>query len=464
MTDLWRMSAGELAAIVRSRRASAKEVVESALARLASVNPMINAVIEEFPDEALQAAAAIDRQLSRGEPAGPLAGVPITIKANVDQAGHATTNGLRIQRDLIAKVDSPVVANLRKAGAVIIGRTNTPAFSLRWFTRNSLHGHTFNPWGRSITPGGSSGGAAAAVASGIGAIAHGTDIAGSIRYPAYACGIQGLRPSLGRVPAVNFTAKDRLIGGQLMAVSGPLARTIADVRLAFHAMAAEDVRDPWWTPVPLELGAAPRRAALTIAPDGMAVTHEVAKTLREAGRRLQEAGWEVIETDCPPLRKPVVVQLMLWLAEFRRTAGKAIREEADPDASFVYEQMAALCPEPNLDSMLDGLQSRMEFAREWYLFLKEHPILICPVSAELPFPDLLDVESPSAFRRVVEAQLTQIGLPLMGVPGLTVSMDPTGGVPAGVMLVAGRFREDLLLQAGEALEQRGTPVSPIDPR
>ena len=464
MTDLWRMSAGELAAIVRSRRASAKEVVESALARLASVNPMINAVIEEFPDEALQAAAAIDRQLSRGELAGPLAGVPITIKANVDQAGHATTNGLRIQRDLIAKVDSPVVANLRKAGAVIIGRTNTPAFSLRWFTRNSLHGHTFNPWGRSITPGGSSGGASAAVASGIGAIAHGTDIAGSIRYPAYACGIQGLRPSLGRIPAVNFTGKDRLIGGQLMAVSGPLARTIADVRLAFHAMAAEDVRDPWWTPVPLELGAAPRRAALTIAPDGMAVTPEVAKTLREAGRRLQEAGWEVIETDCPPLRKPVAVQLMLWLAEFRRTAGKAIREEADPDASFVYEQMAALCPEPNLDSMLDGLQSRMEFAREWYLFLKEYPILICPVSAELPFPDLLDVESPSAFRRVVEAQLTQIGLPLMGVPGLTVSMDPIGGVPAGVMLVAGRFREDLLLQAGEALEQRGTPVSPIDPR
>jgi amidase len=458
------MSAGELAAIVRSRRASAKEVVESALARLASVNPMINAVIEEFPDEALQAASAIDRQLSRGELAGPLAGVPITIKANVDQAGHATTNGLRIQRDLIAKVDSPVVANLRKAGAVIIGRTNTPAFSLRWFTRNSLHGHTFNPWGRSITPGGSSGGASAAVASGIGAIAHGTDIAGSIRYPAYACGIQGLRPSLGRIPAVNFTGKDRLIGGQLMAVSGPLARTIADVRLAFHAMAAEDVRDPWWTPVPLELGAAPRRAALTIAPDGMAVTPEVAKTLREAGRRLQEAGWEVIETECPPLRKPVAVQLMLWLAEFRRTAGKAIREEADPDASFVYEQMAALCPEPNLDSMLDGLQSRMEFAREWYLFLKEYPILICPVSAELPFPDLLDVESPSAFRRVVEAQLTQIGLPLMGVPGLTVSMDPIGGVPAGVMLVAGRFREDLLLQAGEALEQRGTPVSPIDPR
>ena len=191
--------------VVRSRRASAKEVVESALARLASVNPMLNAVIEEFPDEALQAAAAIDRQLSRGEPAGPLAGVPITIKANVDQAGHATTNGLRIQRDLIAKVDSPVVANLRKAGAVIIGRTNTPAFSLRWFTRNSLHGHTFNPWGRSITPGGSSGGAAAAVASGIGAIAHGTDIAGSIRYPAYALLLGrtdeaiGLDRSAGRV-------------------------------------------------------------------------------------------------------------------------------------------------------------------------------------------------------------------------------------------------------------------------
>src|ERR1041384_1894892 len=166
MTDLWRMSAAELASLVLSRKVSAREVTESALARLAQVNPAINAVVTEFSDEALQAAPQIDEQLARKQPVGALAGVPITVKINVDQAGHTTTNGVRLQRDLKAEADNPVVANLRKAGAVIIGRTNTPAFSLRWFTRNSLHGHTRNPWSRSITPGGSSGGAAACVATG----------------------------------------------------------------------------------------------------------------------------------------------------------------------------------------------------------------------------------------------------------------------------------------------------------
>jgi amidase len=464
MTDLWRKSAAELASLVRSRQVSAKEVTEDALARLAQVNPSINAVVTEFPDEALQAAQHIDDQMARQRPVGALAGVPVTVKTNVDQAGHGTTNGVRLQRDLKAKIDNPVVANLRKAGAVIIGRTNTPAFSLRWFTRNSLHGHTHNPWSRSITPGGSSGGAAAAVAAGIGAIAHGTDIAGSIRYPAYACGIHGLRPSLGRVPNVNFTAKDRHIGGQLMAVSGPLARTVADLRLALHAMAQEDARDPWWMPVPLDPGPAPKRAALAIAPDALDVSPEVANALRDAAKRLQAAGWEVVETDCPSLRRPVALQLRLWLAEFRRTGAQAVRDEGDPDASFVYDQLTALCPEPDLNSMLDTLQARMECAREWSLFLKDYPILLCPVSAEPPFSDSLDIESPAAFRRVFAAQLTQVGLPLMGLPGLTVSTGVTNGVPIGVMLVAERFREEFLLQAGEAIERDGTPPVPIDPK
>ncbi len=458
------MSAAELASLVRSRKVSATEVTEAALARLAQVNPAINAVVTEFPEEALQAAQHIDDQLARNQPVGALAGVPVTTKTNVDQAGHPTTNGVRLQRDLKAATDNPVVANLRKAGAVIIGRTNTPAFSLRWFTRNSLHGHTRNPWSASITPGGSTGGGAAAVAAGIGAIAHGTDIAGSIRYPAYACGIHGLRPSFGRVPNVNFTAKDRHIGGQLMAVSGPLARTVADLRLALHAMAQEDARDPWWTPVPLDLGPAPKRAALTIAPDGLDVSPEVADALRDAARRLQAAGWEVVETACPPFRKAVALQLRLWLAEFRRTSAQAVRDEDDPDANFVYEQMSALCPEPDLDSMLDTLQARMECVREWSLFLKDFSVLLCPVSAEPPFPDQLDVQSPAAFRRVFAAQMLQVGLPFMGLPGLTVSTGVTKGVPIGVMLVAGRFREDLLLQAGEAIEQQGAPPVPIDPR
>lgn len=463
MTELWRKSATEIAALVRTKKASARESTQSALDRLAKVNPKINAVVQEFPAQALAAADQIDQTIARGGEPGSLAGVPVTIKVNTDQVGHASTNGLRIQKDLIAKIDNPLIDNLRKAGAIIIGRTNTPAFSLRWFTRNSLHGHTLNPWDRGITPGGSSGGAASACAAGIGAVAHGTDIAGSIRYPAYACGLHGLRPSLGRIPAVNFTGKDRHIGFQLMAVSGPLARTVNDVRLAFHAMAARDDRDPWWMPVPLTSEVSRKRAALTVRPDGLNTAPEVEKALREAAARLKAAGWEIVERECPPLRKSVELQIMLWLAEYRRTSPEAVKEEADPDATFIYEQLASLCPAPDINGLLDALQMRVTIAREWALFLNEYPILICPVSGELPFPDQLDVQSPAAFRRVFEAQLTQIGLPFVGLPGLTVSTGLAGKGPVGVQLVAGRYREDLLLAAGEAVERGGVPPTPVDP-
>ncbi|MEM8841825.1 MAG: amidase family protein, partial [Pseudomonadota bacterium] len=159
MAELWKRSATEIAALVKAGDVSARAVTEDVLARLAAVNPALNAVVQEMPDEALAAADAVDIAVANGEDPGLLAGVPVTIKVNVDQAGYATTNGLRMQRDLIAKEDSPVVSNMKRAGAVIVGRTNTPAFSLRWFTRNSLHGQTLNPHDAGITPGGSSGGA-----------------------------------------------------------------------------------------------------------------------------------------------------------------------------------------------------------------------------------------------------------------------------------------------------------------
>lgn len=463
MSELWRLSATELTNLIKKRETCAVEITQSALDRLSSVNSSINAVVQEMPEEAMAVAAEIDRKLAKGEDCGELAGVPVTTKENVDQAGYATTNGLRIQRDLVASEDNPVVANLRTAGSVIIGRTNTPAFSLRWFTRNSLHGHTLNPRNSNITPGGSSGGAAAAVVSGIGAIAHGTDIGGSVRYPAYACGIHGLRPSLGRIPAANFTTPDRHIGAQLMAVSGPLARTVADLRLALSAMAAYDARDPWWIPAPLHTPSRLQRAALTVAPDGMSVDPKVERALRDAARRLQDNGWVVDEVDCPTLREPARLQLTLWLTEFRRSAATMVEKENDPDASFVYRQLESLCPKVELNDLLDTLQQRVDLVRQWQVFLERYPIVICPVSGELPFPDLLDVESEDSFKRVFDAQLTQLGLPLLGLPGLTVSTAMEGDVPVGVQLIAGRFEEDHLLKAGEIIEAGGAPVSPIDP-
>lgn len=465
MSDLWRKSAVEIAEMVHSGQVSAREVTESVLGRLAEVNPAINAVVQELPDEALAAADAVDLKIVHGEYPGIMAGVPVTVKVNTDQAGFATTNGLRLQKDLIAEHDSPVVSNFRKSGAIIVGRTNTPAFSLRWFCRNSLHGHTLNPHNPTVTPGGSSGGAAAATAAGIGAIGHGTDIGGSIRYPAYACGLHGLRPTLGRIPALNQSAPDRHIGAQLMAVSGPLARTMADVRLGFEVLSGEDHRDPWWVPVPLELPAQPKRAALDVAPEGLKVDATVAAALNKAARDLEDAGWTVEEVTCPGFREPARLQATLWLAEFRRTGAAAMEDENDPDAKFVYEQMVRLCDEPGLNEMLDSLRRRSELVREWQLFLDQYPVLICPVSGELPFPDLIDVSSPDAFDNVIEAQLTQVGLPLMGLPGLAVATGITDQhVPVGVQLIGGRYREDTMLAAGDVIEAANPMPGPVDPR
>ncbi len=465
MTDLWRLSAHEIAGLVRRRKVSAVEVTRSALARLDEANPAINAVVQEMPEAALRTAKTVDATVQRGDDPGVLAGVPVTVKVNVDQAGFATTNGLRTQRDLIASADNPVVANMKAAGAIVIGRTNTPAFSLRWFTRNSLHGHTRNPHNAGITPGGSSGGAGAATASGIGAIGHGTDIAGSIRYPAYACGIHGLRPSLGRVPAVNLAAPDRHIGAQIMAVSGPLARCVADVRLGLEAMASEDVRDPWWVPVPLKLAPQPKRAALCVAPSKMDVAPAVETALRQAARTLGDAGWEVIETEAPDMRAPARLQANLWLAEFRRTAASALAAENDPDANFIYQQMERHCPEPDLNGVLDTLQERATLSRVWQQFLQDFPVLLCPVSGQLPFADQYDVETPQTFDEVFEAMLPQIATPFIGLPGMSVATGMgAAGVPVGVQLIGGRFREDTLLDAAEAIETGYDAVCPVDPK
>jgi amidase len=333
MEDLWRLSAADIAALIRSKKVSAKQAASAALARLDAVNPSINAVVDHRPEDVLAQAAAIDAAIARGEEVGPLAGVPVTVKVNIDQQGFATTNGLKLQRDVIAKTNSPVVDNLRKAGAVILGRTNCPAFSYRWFTTNLIHGDTRNPRDASITPGGSSGGAGAAVAAGIGHIAHGTDIAGSIRYPAYACGVHGLRPTVGRVAAFNASLPERPIGPQISAVSGPLARTVGDLRMALAAMSAHDARDPWWVPAPLEGPPMPKRAALCLRPDGLETVAEVKAAVADAGKRLERAGWVVEEIeDTPPLREAADLQTKLWLGDGFEAQLEAAEREGDPGA------------------------------------------------------------------------------------------------------------------------------------
>ncbi|MEB0110988.1 amidase family protein [Variovorax sp. RTB1] len=464
-TEIWRLSASRVATLVRQRKLSALEAAQSALARLDAVNPKLNAVVDHRPDEVLAHARAVDAALARGEDPGPLAGVPVTVKINIDQQGFATSNGVNLQKEWIAASNSPVVDNLLKAGAVIVGRTNAPAFSYRWFTDNRLHGRTVNPRDAALTPGGSSGGAASSIAAGIGHIAHGTDIAGSIRYPAYACGIHGLRPSLGRVAAYNAVTPERIISGQITAVSGPLARTVDDLRLALAAMSAPDPRDPWWVPAPLVGPAAPRCVALCVAPDGMTTQPEVVAALRDAAERLRDAGWTVDEVDAlPPIRDAVQVQIALWMGDGYAGMVAAAEREGDAGAIAALAGQATLAQSMTLEKFSTALVRRAAITRQWQVFLERYPVVLLPACAELPFAEDLDLQGPDAYARVWEAQMTMIGLPLTGLPSLVVSTGLAGRAPVGVQLVAGRYREDLCLAAGEAIEARGVPPMPIDPQ
>jgi amidase len=464
MQDIWRLSAADLATLIKSKKISAKEAAIAGLARLDAVNPKINAVVDHRPEDVLKQASAVDAAIARGEDAGPLAGVPVTVKVNIDQQGFATTNGLKLQRDAIAASNSPVIDTLRKSGAVILGRTNCPAFSYRWFTTNLIHGDTKNPRDPSITPGGSSGGAGAAVAAGIGHIAHGTDIAGSIRYPAYACGVHGLRPTVGRIAAFNPGLPERSIGPQISAVSGPLARTIGDIRIALAAMSGRDFRDPWWVPAPLEGPVMEKRAALCLNPDGLETVAEVKTAVADAGKRLARAGWKVDEiANTPPLREPAEHQTRLWLGDGYEAQLEAAEREGDPGALACLRGNRSKVFPFDAAAFSKALTRRATLTRQWLEFFEKYAVLLMPVSAELPFPDQLDRKDDASFARVWRAQLTQIAIPFLGLPGLTVSTGLVGRIPVGIQIVSGRYREDLCLAAGEAIEAGGTPPAPIDP-
>jgi amidase len=464
--ELWRWDAVELAAAIRMRTISSREAVQSVLERLEAVNPAINAVTVVLGEPALAAADAADAVVKRGEAVGMLHGVPVTLKENIDQTGQATTNGIVAFKDVIAKSDSPPVANWTRAGAVIVGRTNTPAFSLRWHTDNALRGRTFNPWAREHTPGGSSGGAASALASGIAPLAHGNDLGGSVRYPAYCCGVAGIRPTLGRVPAYNQTAgEERPPALQLMSVQGPLARRVRDVRLGLVAMAQRDPRDPWWVPAPLEgpPAARPIRVALSVDPAKQGVHPDVAAAVRAAGAALAEAGYAVEEMDPPDVGGAAACWAALIGAELRHVTLPYILKHGDADVIRCTELTLEQGPDLGLDAYLKSLGERSKHVRDWMLFFERYPLVVGPVSTEPPFAVGFDVVSLERTREVLRAQRLLVAVNLLGLPAVSVPTGVWGGLPLGVQVIGARYREDLCLDAAEVIEaQRGLPT-PIDP-
>jgi amidase len=464
--DLWRLDATALAHLIRTGQVSAHEATEAHLRRLREVNPTINAIVRVLEAEALAEADHADNKLRAGQPVGLLHGLPVTTKINSDQAGLPTDNGVAMFKDLIAEEDSPQVGSLRRAGAIVIGRTNSPAFAMRGMTENLLHGRTLNPWNRDYTCGGSSGGAGASLASGIGVIAQGNDIGGSIRWPAYCNGVAGLRPSLGRVAAFNPTAKaPRRHSGQLMSVNGPLARSVRDLRLALAAMSVRDARDPSWTPAPLVGEPVPRpiRVALVTDAEGITIHPSTVAAVRWAGQSLAAAGYAVEETTPPEIKRVVELWHPIGLSDLNVSLRPMLDDAGDPGIRQFITAWFELKGEFSLAEYLDALAERDAILRQWQIFMERYPVIVMPSCTEVALPVNVDLDGLDGAARMLDALQFQFVLPVLGLPGLAVPVRPYEGMPMGVQIVSRRYREDLCLDAGEIVEAHAGACTPIDP-
>ncbi|GGB36549.1 indoleacetamide hydrolase [Tistrella bauzanensis] len=466
---LWRWDAADIARGIRSRAISSREAVAACLERLDAVNGRVNAVVERLDDTALAAADLADQAVAAGGPLGPLHGVPVTIKINIDLAGSATSNGLPGLAGNIAAEDAPVSRNWKAAGAIPFGRTNAPSMSLRWFTDNPLFGATLNPHDAGRSPGGSSGGAGAALATGIGPLAHGNDLGGSVRLPANWCGVAGIRPTLGRVPAFNPSlGVERMIVSNLAAVQGPLARSIRDLRMGLAAMAARDPRDPWWVPVPERprAHAAPIRVALFI-PDG---THPlIADTLRTAAGWLDEAGYVVDEASPPDFAATHQLWLDLLAAENRFGTRATAEKYGNATLLNMLDAMAMHATPLDMAGFIASLARRNTILRDWLIFFERYPLILMPVSLEPAMPLGADERPAAELRPLIDAFAPLNATAILGLPGLSVptgfapSPEGTGRLPLGVQIVGGRYEEATMLDAGAAIEARAGTMPVVEP-
>jgi amidase len=460
---VWQWSALQTAGAIRSGAISSVEVVEAHIARMRDVNPKLNAVVVDLSEEALKAAKAADNLTRKTEP-GPLHGVPITIKENVDYAGRPNPNGVAAQMNIIAPSDAPVVRNLRKAGAIVLGLTNTPEFSFRGFTDNPLHGLTLNPWDPEITCGGSSGGAGSAVAAGIGTVAHGNDIGGSLRWPAHCNGIVTIKPTQGRVPAYNESAAaERPMLAHLMSAQGPLARSVGDVRAALAVMSQRDPRDPWWVPAPL-VGPKPKgpiKVALAKLPDDMDVAPSVRDALRQAADHLERSGYRVSEIEVPDINGVWQTWCDIIVNETAMLQEAAMLKVTSPDFHAAWSGIKAKANTLDLLGWMRATAARNTHIRAWQLFFEEFPVVLAPTTVKPTPSPREDAISPERTCELFWNDLRFISaINVLGLPGAVVPVTLHEGHPIGVQLIAGRYREDLALDAAAAIEKRAGALVP----
>jgi len=456
-TPIWQWSASHTAESIRKRQISAVEVTEAHLARLRSANPALNAVVNDLSNSARVAALAADEKQAKGGPLGLLHGVPITIKENVDFKGEANTGGVAAMRGLIAPSDNPVVANLKAAGAIPIGLTNTPEFSLRLVTDNPLHGLTLNPWNNEITCGGSSGGAGSSLAMGIGALAHGNDIGGSLRWPAHCNGVATIRPTLGRVPAYNESAGgERPMSAQLFSVQGPMARSVADLRLGLEVMSKGNPRDPWWVPAPLKGPPlqGPIKVGVAAITADMDPDPEVVTMVRKAADYLAAEGYIVEEIEVPELTQGWRNWLNLLIGEIEVLQAEAARKVTSDDFNTVLDGYLQHAETLDLKGYMLALSERTRHLRNWMMLLETYPIILTPVSVQKAFGVREDTLEAGRTMNMFENAMRYVGaVNHVGLPAAVVPVGLAHGHPVGVQLVASRFREDLALDAAAAVER-----------
>ncbi|MGD1925487.1 MAG: amidase [Paracoccaceae bacterium] len=455
---LWQASACDLADAIQNGEITCTDAVTAAVDRMREVNGDLNAVVDDMGDEAVAEAEAMDIAFAAGDvQPGALSGVPITIKENIDQAGRATPNGVAGYKDVIGPDDAPFVKNMRSAGAIVIGRTNTPEFSFRATTVNELHGRTKSPWNDWVTSGGSSGGASSAVMSGMGAIAHGNDIGGSLRFPAWATGATTVKPGLGRTPAYNPSAPaERGPLAQIMSVQGVICREVRDVRRAMEIATLYDPADPWQVPMafygPPET--APVRVAFTKEMYEFDLSPAVSDALDKAASALTDAGYDVVETEAPLLREVAEEANRCLFGETIELMGDQIEEHGSEAIRSIFQSYAELFdPYMGLERT-KAMARRAKYVRAWTMFLDEYPLVLTPFMPTLPFKWNRDEEGLEGVREVLGAAIWSYSMNFLGLPAGNVAAHFADGLPVGVQIVGRRFREDMILDACEAIEDR----------
>lgn len=468
MTDeLWRRGATELAAAIAKREVTSREVVDAHIGRIDDIGDAVNAVVAVLADEALAEADEADRATTSGEALGPLHGVPFTVKENIDCLGSATTQGLVAFSEARPPLDAPHVERMRAAGAIPVARTNLPDFGLRWHTDNALRGPTRNPWDPKVTPGGSSGGEAAALATGMTPLGLGNDYGGSLRIPSACCGTAALKPTVGRIPeGSSLEPEDFVLSIQLFAVEGPMARRVADLQAALEVMAGPHRRDPKAVPAPLNGPAVEGPIGVAVVPDPRSdgsTAPEVVEAVHRAADALADAGYELRDAAPPSLpdARDVWVRIVLTeVASMWPLLGPLVCEDADRFIGYGWEAH----PPMDLDGLLTAYTTRHAIARAWRSFQAETPLVLGPVMTTLPFDVGYDLEGPDAVDDILHRLTLTVAGNLLGLPSVTVPTGTADGLPTGVQVLGPGFREDLCLDAAEAIEARLGTLTPLDPR